>query len=66
MLPVSAEEGDPRRGGLGRADSFPESSRLRVNCLDWLPWLERFWFGAALTPVILLTRKVKLQDMYSQ
>ena len=43
MLPVSAEEGDPRRGGLGRANSFPELSRLRVTCLVWLPWLERFW-----------------------
>lgn len=43
MLSVSAEEGGPRRRGLGRADAFPESSRLRATCLVWLPWPERFW-----------------------
>ena len=63
VLPVSAEEGGPRRGGLGWADALLGSSRLRVTCLVWLPWPETFLgFGAALTPVILLTRKVKLPD----
>ena len=36
-------EGGPRRGGLGRADALPGSSRLRVTRLVWLPWPERFW-----------------------